>query len=137
MGEVARAIGLDDHIETRFLQAGLGWGGGRASERYCCARGLRPRIGHLRRNRVIRERNSYAQRERVVEKLLRELKILKGTTISLLGLAFKPNTDALRDAPALDIAARLLRCGAKVRVHDAVALGKARRECSESGIRSL
>ena len=59
---------------------------------------------------------------------------MKGATIGLLGLAFKPNTDALRDAPALDIAARLLPRGAKVRVHDAVALGKACRECSESGI---
>jgi UDPglucose 6-dehydrogenase len=77
---------------------------------------------------------SYAQRERVVEKLLRELKILKGATIGLLGLAFKPNTDALRDAPALDIAARLLQRCAKVRVYDPVALGKARRECPESGI---
>ena len=47
------------------------------------------------------------QRERVVEKLLGELKILKGRTIGLLGLAFKPNTDDLREAPAIDIAAQI------------------------------
>ena len=64
------------------------------------------------------------QRERVVEKLLGELKILKGRTIGLLGLAFKPNTDDLRDAPAIDIARKLVERGCKVKVHDPVALNK-------------
>ena len=62
------------------------------------------------------------QRERVVEKLLGELKILKGRTIGLLGLAFKPNTDDLREAPAIDIARKLMERGCKVKVHDPVAL---------------
>jgi len=62
------------------------------------------------------------QRERVVEKLLGELKILKGRTIGLLGLAFKPNTDDLREAPALDIAAKLIERGARVQAHDPVAM---------------
>ena len=64
------------------------------------------------------------QRERVVDKLLGELKILKGRTIGLLGLAFKPNTDDLREAPAIDIARKLVERGCKVKVHDPVAMHK-------------
>ena len=68
------------------------------------------------------------QRERVVEKLLAELKILKGRTIGLLGLAFKPNTDDLREAPAIDIARKLVERGCKVKAHDPVALDRFERE---------
>ncbi|HVL39312.1 MAG TPA: UDP binding domain-containing protein, partial [Fimbriimonadaceae bacterium] len=71
---------------------------------------------------------NYHQRERVVEKLLAELKILKGRTIGLLGLAFKPNTDDLRDAPALDIAEKLIGRGVRVKAHDPIALGRAKHE---------
>ena len=81
---------------------------------------------------------SYAQRERVVEKLLRELKILKGATIGLLGLAFKPNTDALRDAPAVDIAARLLQggatCGSMIQSRSAKLVASAQNPLSKSMI---
>ncbi|MBV8818851.1 MAG: UDP-glucose/GDP-mannose dehydrogenase family protein, partial [Acidobacteriaceae bacterium] len=68
------------------------------------------------------------QRERVVEKLLGELKILKGRTVGLLGLAFKPNTDDLREAPAIDIARKLIDRGCKVKVHDPVALDRFKSE---------
>ena len=68
------------------------------------------------------------QRERVVEKLLGELKILKGRTIGLLGLAFKPHTDDLREAPALDIARKLIERGCKVKAHDPVAQERFLRE---------
>jgi UDPglucose 6-dehydrogenase len=68
------------------------------------------------------------QREWVVEKLLSELKTLKGRTIALLGLAFKPHTDDLRESPALDLAQRLLHRGAFVRAHDPVAIPRAQRE---------
>ena len=73
------------------------------------------------------------QRERVVEKLLGELKILKGRTIGLLGLAFKPNTDDLREAPAIDIARKLIERGCKVKVHDPVAMERFRARVSRSG----
>jgi UDPglucose 6-dehydrogenase len=65
---------------------------------------------------------NYRQRARIVEKLRNELKILKGRAIGLLGLSFKPQTDDLRDAPALDLAQRLVDAGAKVRAHDPVAM---------------
>jgi UDPglucose 6-dehydrogenase len=74
------------------------------------------------------------QRERVVEKLLSELKILKGRTIGLLGLAFKPNTDDLREAPAIDIARKLIERGAKVKAHDPVALERFQQEHGSIGV---
>ncbi len=74
------------------------------------------------------------QRERVVEKLLGELKILKGRTIGLLGLAFKPNTDDLREAPAIDIARKLVERGCKVKVHDPVAMNKFELDYPDLGV---
>jgi UDPglucose 6-dehydrogenase len=77
---------------------------------------------------------NYRQRDRVVERLQGVLKILKGRTVALLGLTFKPHTDDLRDSPALDIARRLIARGARAKVHDPVALGKAEREIANSDI---
>lgn len=132
--QIAKGIGLDARIGTRFLQAGLGWGGS------CFGKDTSALIATAREYgltmpivQAAREVN-YRQRDRVLEKLLGELKILKGRTIGLLGLAFKPNTDDLRDAPALDIARKLIERGAKVRVHDPVALERARREYGDSSI---
>jgi UDPglucose 6-dehydrogenase len=77
---------------------------------------------------------NYRQRERVIEKLTRELRSLEGKVVGLLGLAFKPHTDDLRDGPSLDIARRLLERGARVRAHDPVALPRARVECRNTRI---
>nr|BFE70961.1 hypothetical protein GCM10020092_042620 [Actinoplanes digitatis] len=68
------------------------------------------------------------QRRLVVDRLLGELRIVKGRRIGLLGLAFKPETDDMRDAPALDIARMLIDRGARVRLHDPVAAERLRRE---------
>jgi UDPglucose 6-dehydrogenase len=132
--QIGKGIGLDARIGTRFLQAGLGWGGS------CFGKDTSALIATAREYgltmpivQAAREVN-YRQRDRVVEKLLGELKILKGRTIGLLGLAFKPHTDDLRDAPALDIARRLIERGAKVRAHDPIAIDRARREFADSGI---
>src|SRR5690606_5959891 len=67
------------------------------------------------------------QRAYVVDKLQQHLKVLRGTTIGLLGLAFKGNTDDLRDAPALTLIRHLHERGAVVRVHDPIAVENARR----------
>lgn len=122
--QVAKGIGLDARIGTRFLQAGIGWGGScfgkDTSALVSTAKEYNLTMPIVEAAREINRR----QRERVVEKLLGELKILKGRTIGLLGLAFKPNTDDLREAPAIDIARKLIERGCKVKVHDPVALEK-------------
>jgi UDPglucose 6-dehydrogenase len=122
IGQVAKGIGLDARIGTRFLQAGIGWGGSCFGKDTAALVATASEYGLdapiVKAAREINRR----QRERVVEKLLGELKILKGRTIGLLGLAFKPNTDDLREAPALDIAAKLIERGARVQAHDPVAM---------------
>jgi UDPglucose 6-dehydrogenase len=126
--QVAKGIGSDARIGSRFLLAGIGWGGS------CFGKDTAALVSTGREYglsmpivKAAREVND-RQRERVIEKLLAELKILKGRTIGFLGIAFKPQTDDLRDAPALQIAKSLLERGAKVRVHDPVALSRAKSE---------
>jgi UDPglucose 6-dehydrogenase len=77
---------------------------------------------------------NYKLREDFVMRAQQELKILKGKTVTILGLAFKPNTDDLRDAPAIDIAKMLLLRGAKVRATDPVAIPNMQRQYPELGI---
>jgi UDPglucose 6-dehydrogenase len=133
ISQVARGIGLDARIGTRFLQAGIGWGGS------CFGKDTAALVSTANEYSLsmpivaaAREINR-RQRERVVEKLLGELKILKGRTIGLLGLAFKPNTDDLREAPAIDIARKLIERGCKVRVHDPVAMERFQEEYGSIG----
>lgn len=125
--QIARGIGLDARIGTRFLQAGIGWGGScfgkDTAALVATARDYRLDMPIVRAAREV----NYQQRERIVEKLLEELKILKGKTVGLLGLAFKPHTDDLRDAPALDIARQLHDRGARLKLHDPIALENAQR----------
>jgi UDPglucose 6-dehydrogenase len=134
ISQVAKGIGLDARIGTRFLQAGIGWGGScfgkdtAALVATACEYGLDTPI--VKAAREINRR----QRERVVEKLLDELKILKGRTVGLLGLAFKPNTDDLREAPAIDIARKLLERGARVKAHDPVAMERFLEENSDMDV---
>jgi UDPglucose 6-dehydrogenase len=128
ISQVARGIGLDARIGTRFLQAGIGWGGSCFGKDTAALVSTASEYGLdmsiVKAARQVNQR----QRERVVEKLLGELKILKGRTIGLLGLAFKPHTDDLREAPALDVARHLLERGARVKVHDPVAMNRFRKE---------
>lgn len=134
IAQIAKGIGLDARIGTQFLQAGLGWGGS------CFGKDTAALVStaadyslDMPIVRAARDVN-YSQRARIIEKLLEELKILKGRTVGLLGLAFKPHTDDLRDAPAVDVARRLMERGAKVKAHDPVALPRARREYADSEI---
>jgi len=129
--QVAKGMGLDARIGTRFLQAGIGWGGSCFGKDTAALVSTAAEYGlDMPIVKAAREINR-RQRERIVEKLLHELKILKGRTIGLLGLAFKPNTDDLREAPAIDIARRLIERGARVRVHDPVAMDRFRAEYRE------
>jgi UDPglucose 6-dehydrogenase len=116
--EVTAGMGLDSRIGGRFLDAGLGWGGSCFGKDLSALittageYGYRPRIleGAISVNQ--------SQRKYVVDELLRQLKTLRGTKICILGLAFKPDTDDLRDSPALDVASRLLDKGAFVSAYD-------------------
>jgi UDPglucose 6-dehydrogenase len=126
--QVARGIGLDARIGTRFLQAGIGWGGSCFGKDTAALISTASEYGlDMSIVKAARQVNQH-QRERVVEKLLGELKLLKGRTVGLLGLAFKPHTDDLREAPALDVARHLLERGARVKVHDPVAMSRFRKE---------
>jgi UDPglucose 6-dehydrogenase len=126
--QIAKGIGLDGRIGTRFLHAGIGWGGSCFGKDTAALVATAKEYGLTMPIVGAAREVNYRQRDRVLEKLLGELKILKGRTVGLLGLAFKAHTDDLRDAPALDIARRLVDRGVRVRAHDPVALERARRE---------
>jgi UDPglucose 6-dehydrogenase len=128
ISQVAKGMGLDARIGTRFLQAGIGWGGSCFGKDTAALVSTAAEYGlDMPIVKAAREINR-RQRERIVEKLLHELKILKGRTIGILGLAFKPHTDDLREAPAIEIARKLIERGVRVRVHDPVAMERFRRE---------
>lgn len=122
VSEVMRGIGLDKRIGTRFLNAGVGWGGS------CFGKDVAALINVASEYdydpELLRATVSVNQRQRqvVIRKLQSALKIIKGRTVGLLGLAFKPETDDLRDAPSLSIAEALLAMGARVKVYDPVAM---------------
>lgn len=126
--EVSAGIGMDKRIGHRFLQAGLGWGGS------CFGKDTQGLISAGREHdydmpilQAAIDIN-YKQRQVIIGKLVQQLKTLKGKRISVLGMAFKPNTDDLRDAPAHDLIARLTYLGASVTAHDPVAMPRAARE---------
>ena len=124
--EVARGIGLDSRIGPRFLNAGIGWGGSCYPKDTAALLNIAAQSGYtMPITEAARAVNS-RQRERIIEKLQDALKTLKGKTIGILGLAFKPNTDDIREAPALDIIRQLIKEGANIRAHDPVAIQNAR-----------
>lgn len=134
ISEVGRGIGLDSRIGNRFLSAGIGWGGSCFGKDTAALIATAGEYGlHLPIVEAAKKINS-RQRDRVVEKLLAELKILKGRTVGLLGLAFKPNTDDLREAPAIEIAQKLIDRGVRVKAHDPIALERFEREYGHMNI---
>jgi UDPglucose 6-dehydrogenase len=124
--EVAAGMGYDARIGRHFLDAGLGWGGScfpkdvLALAYMAEEKGLDPRILN-----TVMDVN-YDRRKAVVRWTEEMLGSLKGKTVGLLGLAFKPNTDDMRDAPAVDIAEELNTAGAIVRGYDPVSMDVAR-----------
>lgn len=116
--EVAKGIGLDSRIGSKFLQAGLGWGGSCFPKDVSALVHTADDYGY--EAQLLKAAVSVNERQRmiVMEKLQQTLKILKGKTIGLLGLTFKPDTDDLRDAPSLVLIENLTRLGAKVKAYD-------------------
>jgi UDPglucose 6-dehydrogenase len=119
--QVARGIGLDHRLGPHFLRAGLGWGGSCFPKDSLSLKQLAANSGyHFQLLNAVIEVNEL-QKRRVVQKLQKHLGKIRGHEIALLGLAFKPNTDDMREAPSLVLAARLLAEGATVRAWDPVA----------------
>lgn len=125
--QVAKGIGLDSRIGSKFLQAGIGWGGSCFPKDVSALVHTADDYGY--EAQLLKATISVNQRQRMIllEKLQQVLKILKGKTIGLLGLTFKPDTDDMRDAPALNLIEQLTRLGAKVKAYDPI--------ISQSGMR--
>jgi UDPglucose 6-dehydrogenase len=126
--EVVRGFGLDSRIGPKFLNAGVGWGGSCFGKDVSALIDIANEYGY--QTELLRSAVEVNKRQRhvAVHKLQEVLKIIKGKTIGLLGLAFKPETDDLRDAPALDIAQQLLDMGARVKAYDPIANEVCRRQ---------
>jgi len=120
--EVMAGIGLDSRIGGKFLSAGLGWGGSCFGKDVQSLLHTAEEYGYQARLLEAALAVNRAQRQVVIQKLQEKLFILKGRTIALLGLAFKPDTDDLRDAPSLQIAERLIQLGARVKAYDPIAM---------------
>lgn len=118
--QVAKGIGLDSRIGNKFLQAGIGWGGSCFPKDVAALVHTADDYGY--EAQLLKAAISVNERQRLIalEKLQQALKILKGKTIGLLGLTFKPDTDDLRDAPALNLIEQLNRLGAKVKAYDPI-----------------
>jgi UDPglucose 6-dehydrogenase len=125
VSEVARGMGLDDRIGPKFLQAGLGFGGSCFGKDVSALRKLAANTGyHFQLLNAVVEVNEL-QKRRVVHKLREHLGSLVGRRVALLGLSFKPNTDDMRDAASLVLAARLEGEGVNVVAYDPVAQKRA------------
>jgi UDPglucose 6-dehydrogenase len=118
---VAEGVGLDHRLGPHFLRAGIGWGGSCFPKDGVALKQLASNSGyHFQLLNAVIEVNEL-QKRRVIGKLQKHLGKLRGKTVALLGLAFKPNTNDLREAPSLVLASRLLAEGAEVRAWDPVA----------------
>ncbi len=125
--EVARGVGLDDRIGPKFLQAGIGYGGSCFTKDVSALKLLAANSGyHFQLLNAVTEVNEL-QKRRVVSKLQRHVGKLAGKRVAMLGLAFKPETDDMRGASSLVLAARLLAEGVEVSTYDPVAEGEARK----------
>ena len=123
---VAQGIGLDHRLGPHFLRAGIGYGGSCFPKDTSALKQLAANSGyHFQLLSAVIEVNEL-QKRRIIAKLVKHLGSLKGKTIALLGLAFKPNTNDMREAPSLVLASRLLAEGATVRGWDPIAMPIAR-----------
>ena len=127
--EVARGMGFDKRIGPHFLSAGVGYGGScfpkdvKALANMALTHGMHPQLLN-----AVMEINDF-QRKHIAMKVRDLLDgSLEGKTVGILGLAFKPNTDDIRDAPALTVARTLINQGATVRGYDPVAMENVREE---------
>jgi UDPglucose 6-dehydrogenase len=123
---VAEGMGLDRRIGPSYLDVGIGWGGSCFPKDVAALAALARSFDyHPELLHAVMDINR-DQRMMVIDKLRECLEELPGRVIGLLGLAFKPNTDDLREAPSLDIAKVLIAAGARVRAYDPAAMERSR-----------
>ncbi len=124
--EVAQGMGLDKRIGKAFLNAGLGYGGSCFPKDLDAFVNISEKLGYdFELLKAVRRINQQ-QKDFFLEKLKDKLWIIKDKTIGVLGLSFKPDTDDIRNAPALDIIGQLESEGARIRVYDPVSMDKAK-----------
>ncbi len=132
VAEVARGMGLDERIGPQFLRPGIGYGGSCFPKDVSALKQLAGNSGyHFQLLTSVIEVNEL-QKRRTVGKLQKHLGSLVGREVALLGLAFKPHTDDVRDATSLVLAARLQGEGAHVRAYDPVAGPNAREQLGDA-----
>jgi UDPglucose 6-dehydrogenase len=124
--EVANGMGLDGRIGRQFLDAGLGFGGSCFPKDLSAFIKIAEQLGYDFRLLKEVQRINAEQMERFVKKITDTLWVLRDKSIGVLGLAFKQNTDDVRMSPAIALCERLVKEGARLRVHDPVAMEKAR-----------
>lgn len=127
---LAKAIGYDPRIGSRFLQAGIGFGGGCLPKDIRAFMARSEELGAQQSLEFLREIDSInlRARQRMIDLVRADIgQDLKGKKIAVLGAAFKPDSDDVRDSPALDIAVQIEAAGAEVAVHDPKAIEPARR----------
>ena len=125
VNEVARGMGLDDRIGSKFLRAGIGYGGSCFPKDVSALKQLAGNSGYAFQLLTAVIEVNELQKRRTIGKLQKHLGSLVGKEIALLGVSFKPDTDDVREATSIVLAARLQGEGAHVRVYDPVALGNA------------
>ncbi|MGI8606648.1 MAG: UDP-glucose dehydrogenase family protein [Gaiellaceae bacterium] len=124
--KVAEGVGLDHRLGPHFLRAGIGYGGSCFPKDSLALKQLAANSGyHFQLLSAVIEVNEL-QKRRVIHKLVKHLGSLRGKRVALLGLAFKPHTNDMREAPSIVLASRLLAEGATVQAWDPVALDEAR-----------
>jgi UDPglucose 6-dehydrogenase len=124
--EVANGMGMDARIGRRFLNASLGFGGSCFPKDLSAFIKIAEQVGYDFRLLKEVQRINAEQMNRFVKKITDTLWVLKDKKIGVLGLAFKQNTDDVRQSPAIELCQRLLKEGARLRVHDPKAMDKAR-----------
>jgi UDPglucose 6-dehydrogenase len=127
---LAKAIGYDPRIGSRFLQAGIGFGGGCLPKDIRAFMARAEELGAQQALEFLKEIDSInlRARQRIIELVRKDLADdLSGKKIAILGAAFKPDSDDVRDSPALDIAAQIQAAGAVVTVHDPKAIANAQK----------
>jgi len=124
--EVAHGMGMDARIGRKFLDASLGFGGSCFPKDLSAFIRISEAMGyHFGLLKEVQQINA-EQMNRFVKKISDTLWVIKGKTLGVLGLAFKQNTDDVRMSPAIDLCQRLVKEGARLRVHDPQAMEKAR-----------